>query len=101
MKITDTTANVYMTGTTLGGTATTGVGATAKNLLVAANLAPNSTRTFTVNYQLPETAKNGYQTLDSNIELTAHAVQFANNGPKATVEGCTIGRVCSHIAAWS
>ena len=102
VKISSTvTTVVYMTGTTLGGSATTGNAPTATNLLVGADVPPNSTVTVTVNYQLPEGAKNGFQTKSTTVDLMLHAVQYANNGTPVAVQACTTGKACAAITAWS
>lgn len=101
LKVTDTGSTKYMTGTTLGGAATTGVTPSASNLLIAANVSPTASYTFTVNYALPESAGNAFQTKTTTVNLKVHAVQYANNGAKATVTACAKGKKCTAITAWS
>ena len=89
----------YMTGTTLGGGATSGSAPSATNLLVSKSAFSNGgSVTFTVDYQLPSTNTNAYQGARSSITLTAHAVQSKNNGSATT---CTAGQVCAGIVGWN
>jgi hypothetical protein len=88
----------YMSGTTLGGAATAGANPSAANLLVSTTPAVNGSGvTFTVDYSLPATTTNSYETAGSSITLTAHAVQASNNG---TTAGCVAGRVCATLGSW-
>jgi predicted ribosomally synthesized peptide with SipW-like signal peptide len=88
----------YMSGTTLGGSATSGTTPSATNLLVKTGTFANGDAvTFTVNYSLPIGAGNTYQGLNSTLSLTAHAVQSGNNG---STSGCTAGQVCAGVTSW-
>lgn len=104
LTITSTTGAVtYMTGTTLGGTATTSgsASASATDLLVNKVAVTSATKyTFKVHWSLPTTATNAFDTAGSTVKLLVHAVQAANNGSTAT---CTAGKACSGAGdpAWS
>ena len=89
----------YMTGTTLGGSATSGTSPSTADLLVSKTAFTNGgSVTFTVDYSLPSTTTNAYQGAGSSVTLTAHAVQASNNGSTAL---CTAGQVCAGITSWS
>lgn len=99
VAIKDSTGVAYMTGTTLGGSATSGANPSLNDLLHSATASTNgASLTYTVDYQLPGTTTNAYMQAASSITLTVHAVQASHNG--STV-GCTPGRVCAGIQGWS
>jgi len=88
----------YMSGTTLDGSPTAGANAGAANLLVSTTPAVTGTSvTFTVDYSLPASTTNAYESAGSSITLTVHAAQAGNNGSTAS---CVAGRSCPSIASW-
>lgn len=107
VSITSETSNsaaevTYMTGTTLGGMATTSgsASASATDLLVSKSAFTAST---TITWSLPSTAGNAFEGATSTIHLLVHAVQAKNNGATTS---CTAGETCSLIGsngepAWS
>jgi hypothetical protein len=65
------------------------------NLLVSTTADTNgSSHTFTVSWDIPSGTDNSFQSASATIDLTAHAVQSANQG---NVSGCTAGSTCSGI----
>lgn len=99
VKDNQTTPITYMTGTTLGGSGTSGASPSVIDLLVNTSAFTNNQAvTFTIDYYLPTTATNAYDSAASSITLTAHAVQSASNG---NTTGCIAGTVCSNIPNWS
>lgn len=85
----------YMTGTALGGTATTSgsASASATDLLVSKSAFTTSTTiTWTLHWSLPSTAGNAFEGASSTIHLLVHAVQAAHNGATTS---CTAGETCS------
>ncbi|MDQ1428039.1 MAG: hypothetical protein QOK39_1515 [Acidimicrobiaceae bacterium] len=55
-------------------------------------------KTITVNYSLPISATNAYNSASTTIVLVIHAVQSDNNALPA---GCAAGNVCSSTFNWS
>ena len=54
--------------------------------------------TITVDYKLPTTASNAYNSASTTVVLLIHAVQANNNALPA---GCAAGKVCSSGFNWS
>lgn len=99
VKVTDSNATTFMSGTTWNGTAASGVSPSVSDLLV--NTTPDNAGTsvtFTVAYSLPVGAPNAYQNAGSSITLSVHAVQSGNNG---SASACTAGDTCAGITGWS
>lgn len=98
--------NTYLSGVQYNnqaGTATTltptgGAGSVSDLLMNTTPVTANTTRTLTVNYNLPTTAGNAYNLATSAVVLTVHAVQADNN---ALPVGCAVGAVCSAGMNWS
>ncbi|MDQ1392733.1 MAG: hypothetical protein QOF30_1710 [Acidimicrobiaceae bacterium] len=69
------------------------------DLLISRTASTNgATDTITVNYKLPTSASNAYNSASSTIVLVIHAVQANNN---ALPVGCAAGNVCSSGFNWS
>jgi len=54
--------------------------------------------TFTVDWTLPATADNTFESTSATLTLAVHAVQSANNG---STSACSVGVVCPTIKSWS
>jgi hypothetical protein len=67
-------------------------------LIRRASFTSGTTETITVNYQLPTSASNAYNSASTTIDLVIHAVQANNNSLPA---GCAAGAVCTSGFNWS
>ncbi len=71
----------------------------ATDLLISRTTFTNGgSDTLTVNFKLPTSATNAYDSASSTIVLVIHAVQANNNALPA---GCAAGNVCSSGFNWS
>ena len=103
MTVTDGTPTTFLSNTSYKNQAGTAVTLSAtssvQGLLVRrASFTSGTTETITVNYQLPTSASNAYNSASTTIVLLVHAVQ-ANNNPLPS--GCAAGAVCTSGFNWS
>ncbi len=101
--VTDTGPTTFVNGTTYqnqgGSPVALSSTSSVTDLLVSRTAFTNGgTETLTVNYKLPTTASNAYNSASSTIVLLIHAVQANNN---ALPGACAAGSVCSSGFNWS
>lgn len=101
--VTDTTPTTFLNNTTYLNQAGTPVALSSTSsvagLLVSRTAFTNGgTDTITVNFKLPTSASNAYNSASSTVVLLIHAVQADNNALPA---GCVAGRVCTSGFSWS
>jgi len=101
--VTDTSATTFLNNTTYQNQAGSSVALSSTSsvtgLLVSRTAFTNGgTDTVTVNYKLPTSASNAYNSASSTIVLLVHAVQADNNALPA---GCAAGGVCTSGFSWS
>ena len=103
LLVTDTASTNFVNSTTYQSQAGTPVSlssaSSVTDLLISRTASTNGgTDTVTVNYKLPTSASNAYNSASSTIVLVIHAVQANNNALPA---GCAAGNVCSSGFNWS
>jgi hypothetical protein len=101
--VTDSASTTFVNSTTYQNQAGSPVALSATSsvadLLISRTASTNgATDTVTVNFKLPTSASNAYNSAGSTIVLVIHAVQANSN---ALPGGCTAGNVCSSAFNWS
>lgn len=101
--ITDTASTNFLNNTTYqsqaGNPVTLSSTSSASDILLSRTASTNgASDTVTVNYRLPPSASNAYNSASTTIVLVIHAVQANNN---TLPVGCAAGRVCSTGFNWS
>jgi hypothetical protein len=101
--VTDSASTTFVNRTTYqnqaGSPVTLSATSSVSDLLISRTASTNGgTDTVTVNYQLPTSASNAYNSAGTTIVLVIHAVQANNNALPA---GCAAGNVCSTGFNWS
>jgi hypothetical protein len=103
LLVTDTAATTFLNNTTYqnqaGSPVTLSSTSSVAGLLVSRTAFTNGgTDTVTVNFKLPTSASNAYNSASSTVVLLVHAVQAANNALPAA---CDAGEVCTSGFNWN
>jgi len=103
MLVTDSSSTMFLNNTTYqdqaGSPVTLSSTSSVTGLLISRTAFTNGgSDTITVNYKLPTSASNAYNSASSTIVLLIHAVQADNNALPAA---CAAGRVCTSGFSWS